>query len=179
MSTREAVGATPQAKLSTPERNMALQRPVPEISDVTHRQTDTQNTSIIIIDRQRYCCCCCAPIRFWYPIFLPLVKKFLMQPWQQIHRIAAAQGHFNKESGGLQESTLKKHKTLYTKELSKCAAEQWHHTTTVLTLKKGKRPLSLAVDMDNDVQKHSGCQAYRYRSYWSFSFSCNRRNQCS
>ena len=53
VSTREAVRATRQAKLSTycvDEKGAALHHLIPEISEITNRQTHTETTHFNIID---------------------------------------------------------------------------------------------------------------------------------
>ena len=70
--------------------------------------------------------------------------------------VAAAQRHFKKEFGDLPESTIRKYKGLYTKELATRAKRNDTNeiTGTALVQRKRGRPLCLGVNLDSEVQRY-------------------------
>ena len=71
-----------------------------------------------------------------------------------VHEVAAVQRHFKKELGDLPESTLRKYKTLYTKELAVRDKRNDTSEITALVQRKRGRPLSLGVNLDTEVQRY-------------------------
>ena len=88
-----------------------------------------------------------------------------------VHGVAAAQRHFKKELGDLPESTLRKYKTLYTKELAMRDKRNDTSEITALVQRKRGRPLSLGVNLDVEVQRY--ILALRHTMYDLEDCMCN------
>ena len=82
------------------------------------------------------------------------MRRAKLGKYAAVHRVAAAQRHFKKELGDLPENTLRKYKTLYTKELAVRDKRNNTSEITALVQRKRGRPLSLGVNLDAEVQRY-------------------------
>ena len=84
--------------------------------------------------------------------------------YASINGTASARRHFKKELGDLPESTIRKYKQLYEKEVSAHAKSGDFCDITALPPKKRGRPLALGESLDTEIQKyyvHFGWQAHQ------------------